>query len=776
MKKLILALSLFSTISAFSQVIPISTARNTSLGSTVTVSGVVTNGSEFGQIRYLQDGTAGIAAYGGSVGSINRGDSITVTGPLTEFSGLLEIGTGQAGGNPTYINHGPAVIQPQPLTVPITAINELVEGQLVVVNNVNFTTTGTFPTNGTGNNLVVTNGTNNLNVRINTSTNIDGTPIPTGTVSITGIVSQFNSDYQLIPRDLNDITTYVAPDREINVLVNGATQLSGTTAYLGASTSATIVIENLGVGNLNVSNVVITGAQQSAFTSNIATGNLGPNSTNPYTLTITPTTAGTQDATLTITSNDADEANYVIHFQAAGTDGFATQPTANPSSITFTTNKAYKIIGEYPTSNGASQYLVLWNNGAAVNGVPVDGQSYKRGDVIGNAKVAYVGSATTFTPRGIIANQNYHFAVFAFNGSNGIENYLTTNPTVANVTSNGQEIGNFYNAVSTDAATFPADLRNVINPHTYITYYNFLQTNVNNFALKDTTNGRSYIECMYSGHKEVFDGTFTWSDAQFSREHVYAHSWMPGNPYNDPEKPVYADQHNLFPVRMPNVNAVRSNYPFGNVINASNTYLGTKKGTNAVGQDVYEPRDEIKGDVARALMYMASSYNTTNGFNWGFRDTISIWTMPYGQDPAVILQWHFQDLPDDYEIARNEYIYSVQGNRNPFIDSVHFACHINFKNMSYIAEACGSVSIEEVVTDKNISIYPVPAKESLNLVIDNATISSIELIDLQGRTILTKEGNNANLVTIPVSEITAGTYLVNVVTAKGSITKKVIIE
>lgn len=776
MKKLLVALSIFSTSIAFSQVISISSARNTSLGSTVTVSGVVTNGSELGPIRYLQDGTAGIAAYGGAVGSINRGDSITVTGPLTEFSGLLEIGTGQAGGNPTYINHGPAVVQPQPLTVPITAINENLEGQLVVVNNVTFTSTGNFPTGGSGNNVTVTNGTNNLSIRINTSTNIDGTPIPTGTVSIVGIVSQFNSDYQIIPRDLNDITAYVAPDREINVLVNGTNQLTGTTAHLGNATSATIVIENLGIGNLTVSNVAITGPQAAAFTTTIATGDLGPNSTNPFTLTIAPTTLGTQNATLTITSNDADEANYVIHFEAAGSDGFATEPTENPTSINFTTNKAYKLIGEYQASAGASQYLVLWNNGAAVTGVPQDGQSYKRGDVIGNAKVAYVGSATTFTPRGIIANQNYHFAIYAFNGSNGIENYLTTNPTVANVTSNGAEIGTYYDAVSTNLATFPADLRNVINPHTYITYYNYLQTNINNFALKDTTEGRSYIECVYSGHKEVINGTFTWNEAQFSREHVYAHSWMPGNPYNEPEKPVYSDQHNLFPVRMPNVNAVRSNYPFGNVVTPNSTYLDTKRGNNAVGQVVYEPRDEIKGDVARALMYMAASYNTTNDFNWGFRDTINMWTMPYGQDPAVLIEWHFQDLPDDYEIARNEYIYSVQGNRNPFIDSVHFACHINFKNMTYLAEACASVSIEEVVTDKNISIYPVPAKETLNLVIDNATITSVELIDLQGRTIFTKDGNNANLVTIPVSGITAGTYLLNVNTAKGAITKKVIIE
>src|SRR5690606_29526845 len=117
----------------------IADARTYALGSTVTVSGVALNGSELGPIRYMQDNTAGIAAYGGPITGVNRYDSITVTGPLIEFSGLLEISTVT-----NVVNHGPAVIVPQPLLIPITAANETLVSQYVEIKNVTFVNSGSF--------------------------------------------------------------------------------------------------------------------------------------------------------------------------------------------------------------------------------------------------------------------------------------------------------------------------------------------------------------------------------------------------------------------------------------------------------------------------------------------------------------------------------------------------------------------------------------------------------------------------------------------------------
>ena len=78
----------------------IADARTQALGSTVTVTGIVTNGSEMPTVRYMQDFSAGIAIYDNLLEDVERGDSITVTGKLDDFNGLLEVI------DVTFTNHG----------------------------------------------------------------------------------------------------------------------------------------------------------------------------------------------------------------------------------------------------------------------------------------------------------------------------------------------------------------------------------------------------------------------------------------------------------------------------------------------------------------------------------------------------------------------------------------------------------------------------------------------------------------------------------------------
>jgi endonuclease I len=79
----------------------------------------------------------------------------------------------------------------------------------------------------------------------------------------------------------------------------------------------------------------------------------------------------------------------------------------------------------------------------------------------------------------------------------------------------------------------------------------------------------------------------------------------------------------------------------------------------------YEPRDEVKGDIARALFYMMIMYdelelvNTAPGLHeMGYLDEL--------------IAWHYADPVDDFELARMEIIYGEQYNRNPFVDYPHF--------------------------------------------------------------------------------------------------------
>ena len=737
----------------------IADARNQAIGQTVTITGVATNGPELGPIRYIQDGTAGLPAYGSNLSSIQRGDSVTATGVLFEFSGLLEL-------SPTtsYSILGQGTL-PQPLLIPITSANESLEGQLVQIDNVTFVQSGVFA-NGSST-VQITDGSNTLDVRINGSTDIDGTAVPTGPVSIVALLGQFNANHQLIPRDLNDISPYVAPAREINIKLGGNNVLNNETYVVGNTPSTVLTVENTGSEDLTISSVSFSGTNSGDFSTDLNTTVIGAFSSQNFSLNYAASTIGSVSATLTIGNDDDDENPYTINLEAVGTDNLATEPTSNPSALNFTNVKPYTLSGEYTGAVNAEQYLVLWKNGSPITESPVDATSYLRGDYIGDAKVAYVGSGTSFTPRGIIANQNYYFKVFAFNGSDDFENYKQDNPTEGQVSSLGSQIGNYYDGISSSSPSLVSDLTDLINPHNYISYFLYKTTVMSQFEVKDTLNGQSYVTCCYSGENKVFNDPFDWSDNDFSREHTYAHSWMPTFPCNDPEQEEYADQHNLYPANLPNANTPRSNLPLEDITGSTVfTYLEGSVGYNDNNQLVYEPRESHKGNAARAIMYMATCYNGINGSNW---------SIPSNQGPVTLRNWHFNDLPDNYEIARHEFIYNLQGNRNPFIDSVDFACFIDFQQMTYDNDLCENIGLLEIM-EKNFSVFPIPAKHEIYAQINGLNISSFKLTNTAGKILMEESNLNVPVLKINSTNLSKGTYILSVSTDKGSLEKKVIIE
>lgn len=737
----------------------IADARNQAIGQTVTITGVATNGPELGPIRYIQDGTAGLPAYGSNLSSIQRGDSVTATGVLFEFSGLLEL-------SPTtsYSILGQGTL-PQPLLIPITSANESLEGQLVQIDNVTFVQSGVFA-NGSST-VQITDGSNTLDVRINGSTDIDGTAVPTGPVTIVALLGQFNANHQLIPRDLNDISPYVAPAREINIKLGGNNVLNNETYVVGNTPSTVLTVENTGSEDLTISSVSFSGTNSGDFSTDLNPTVIGAFSSQNFSLNYAASTIGSVSATLTVGNDDDDENPYTINLEAVGTDNLATEPTSNPSALNFTNVKPYTLSGEYTGAVNAEQYLVLWKNGSPITESPVDATSYLRGDYIGDAKVAYVGSGTSFTPRGIIANQNYYFKVFAFNGSDDFENYKQDSPAEGQVSSLGSQIGNYYDGISSSSASLVSDLTDLINPHNYISYFLYKTTIMSQFEVKDTLNGQSYVTCCYSGENKVFNDPFDWSDNDFSREHTYAHSWMPTFPCDDPEQEEYADQHNLYPANLPNANTPRSNLPLEDITGSTVfTYLEGSVGYNDNNQLVYEPRESHKGNAARAIMYMATCYNGINGSNW---------SIPSNQGPVTLRNWHFNDLPDNYEIARHEFIYNLQGNRNPFIDSVDFACFIDFQQMTYDNDLCENIGLLEIM-ENNFSVFPIPAKHEIYAQINGLNISSFKLANTAGKILMEESNLNAPVLKINSTNLSKGTYILSVATDKGSLEKKVIIE
>lgn len=156
-------------------------------------------------------------------------------------------------------------------------------------------------------------------------------------------------------------------------------------------------------------------------------------------------------------------------------------------------------------------------------------------------------------------------------------------------------------------------------------------------------------------------------------EHSVANSWWGGKSGN---VSAYQDLMHLNPSDQA-ANGAKSDNPMGVVATASFENGLVKVGTPASGYGggagkVFEPADEYKGDFARAYLYLFTAYN---GISWK-SDKQGQYMLSLSASPVepqewvakMLVEWSKQDPVDDKEISRNEEIYKIQHNRNPFID------------------------------------------------------------------------------------------------------------
>jgi len=238
------------------QIVPIaSITQNNSNGIPIdtgafkTVSGIVTVANQFGGPSYIQDNTGGIAIfYNEFSAAIDIGDSVIVTAKLSQFNGLTELVYSLFGGTPSF-----SVIDSnksyQIYTITLAQFNSQLwngheewEGRLIRINGLTITGTGTFQANT---NYSVGDPTGTSQLRIDNTTNLVGTLIPTGTFDCIAAASQFktslpyNSGYQFLPRYTADIiqTTgpiILTPPAESGITPNSVT-LTWTTQNTGDS-------------------------------------------------------------------------------------------------------------------------------------------------------------------------------------------------------------------------------------------------------------------------------------------------------------------------------------------------------------------------------------------------------------------------------------------------------------------------------------------------------------------------------------------------------------
>ena len=176
------------------------------------------------------------------------------------------------------------------------------------------------------------------------------------------------------------------------------------------------------------------------------------------------------------------------------------------------------------------------------------------------------------------------------------------------------------------------------------------------------------------------------------------------------------------------INNMRSNWPFGEVESvkkqSANGFSLFGTGKNGIGT-CFEPNDMYKGDFARIYFYAITKWKTTtwtggnasstfltslSAPNWGLTN--------YALD--LFVRWHAEDPVDEWELNRNDNVFALQKNRNPYIDHPEWANFIWGEEEPPIGEDIKVNSIvlssEEIslnvdaIKEISATIYPSDAK------------------------------------------------------------------
>ncbi len=238
-----------------------------------------------------------------------------------------------------------------------------------------------------------------------------------------------------------------------------------------------------------------------------------------------------------------------------------------------------------------------------------------------------------------------------------------------------QEPTNYYvSAEGKSQAQLKTALYNIIKQHTALDY-NSLNVLFRSTDWHPPVDGypNGYFWDMYSDYKRT-----SWTG--LNREHSMPKSWFGILSDQENSAPIGCDLHNLYPSDA-YANSLKSSCPLGEANGTAvqkNTIIkvgpSTYPGCNEI---VFEPADEYKGDFARTYMYMVTCYEDYASV-WQNKGTISMLynnTYPTFKPYAVslLLKWNAEDPVSDKEIVRNNVVYDLQHNRNPFVDHSELA-------------------------------------------------------------------------------------------------------
>lgn len=234
----------------------------------------------------------------------------------------------------------------------------------------------------------------------------------------------------------------------------------------------------------------------------------------------------------------------------------------------------------------------------------------------------------------------------------------------------------YYNSANGLSGSSLQDaLHEIINDHTKFPYTSS-STDVWD-VLKDVDedpSNSSNVILIYTGRSQAKSEnsgeSSTSGNNRWNREHV----WSKSHGFPNESDTAYTDIHHLKPCDE-SVNSSRSNKDFDDGGSAHSEATDCN-----YDSDSWEPRDAVKGDVARMMFYMEVRYDPgvhTDGTTYDLElvDNTGTSGATFGK-LSTLITWHSNDPVDDAERTRNDEVYSYQGNRNPFIDYPEFVSSI----------------------------------------------------------------------------------------------------
>lgn len=287
--------------------------------------------------------------------------------------------------------------------------------------------------------------------------------------------------------------------------------------------------------------------------------------------------------------------------------------------------------------------------------------------------------------------------LFTFLSSFNPSPQFIANAAIENIDStdtSADEIQDYYSSiVNLSGEQLLTSLSDIIDDHTTISYAeafewmiitdrDYLQSPLTdeellNYDFNAIKNDNPYMRIMYRNDNFLPTAQKYWLDSNnrtFDREHTWAQS-LGGF---DTSAGKGTDLHHLFASDEKNNQNGHNNLMYGNANNNTlligdtpynkTGYTGYQNGNSTV--KIYEPLDEVKGDIARALFYMATRYDEDLHLAFGL-DNLGENTIG---NLEVLLEWNELDPVDQFEIHRNNLIFNnIQNNRNPFIDYPEWA-------------------------------------------------------------------------------------------------------